>query len=170
MAGVLEALIVRKSQSVASRLSSVGGLLVPLDAAQLSLVPVTDDLRSRAAGAADVPVGFHELRPNVAALGEALSDAGRCGYLHLEFHGGSGFHSAIGWEDGRVAWGPNFTANDDSEPPYRSLTRRSERGDWAINGLLRWLGVTAHGDSDEFRVAGLEAYRRTEEWAASAPA
>jgi hypothetical protein len=91
-----------------------------------------------------------------------------CGYLHLEFHGGSGFHSAIGWEGGRVAWGPDFTMNEGSDPPYRNLTRRSEQRDWAINGLLRWLGVAASGDSDEFRQAGLEAFRWTEDWAAAA--
>jgi hypothetical protein len=154
-----------ETQGASDRLVAVGGVAVPLRVPSLSLVPVTPVLRDATAGPAGevlVP-GFYELREGLAGWASNLSRSGRVGYVHLEFHGGTGFHAAMGWSDGSIGWGPAFTTNDPGDDEYRIMARGDRQG-WAANELLRWLGVQAEGPLDEFDVAGLGQHRWTAEW------
>jgi hypothetical protein len=66
-------------------------------------------------------------------------------FLAAEFFGGSGSQAVIGWQDGRLAFGP-LQAID------------------AINQALRWLGIDSAGHRDEFDALHLGRHRDTESW------
>ncbi len=87
---------------------------------------------------------------------------GPVAYVHLEFHGGAGFHAAVVWQDGAIAWGPVFTvtAGGEAEDHYEVAP-----GDMAVNRCLRRLGVDRGGDVDEFAAAGLARHAWTDDWA-----
>lgn len=164
----MEALVVHFVPSVVQRVTVAGGAVVPLRWPRLGLVPVTDALGQASVESQSVPPGFYELTPHLTGLGASLSLEEKAAYIHLEFHGGTGFHAAMGWERGSPAWGPAFTTNEGDDPPYRYLPARHQRADWAVNQALRWLGVVAAGEMDEFEAAGLDAHRWTDEWLAAA--
>jgi hypothetical protein len=117
---------------------------------------------------ADLPVdGFYDLTSGVAEWARRHSRHGEVAYLHTEFFGGGGFHAAVAWRDGAVAWGPLFTATSagEAEDHYATVT---DSRDMAVNVMLRWLGVQRVDPADEFAAAGLGRCRWTEEWAALA--
>ena len=167
--GVIEGFVVRDPHVVSAQVEAYGGVVCALPCAGLGLVPVTQPLRLAAHGGpgdGDLVDGFPSLTLGLARLGARLSGQSKVGHVHMEFHGGTGFHAAVGWADGSQAWGPEFTANAPEEPHYRILREPSMRN-WAINRLLRWMGVTAREGLDEFAVAGLARHRWTEDWLAS---
>jgi hypothetical protein len=77
-------------------------------------------------------------------------------YIHSEFFGGEGFQAAMGWQDGRVFFGPAFTSTRGAEdPPYE----RVPAAYMAINAGLRALGLVPVPGQDECSTAGLEQHR-----------
>lgn len=72
--------------------------------------------------------------------------------------------------DGAIAFGPRFTANHPAETPhkrYEVIQPPRQTGGldrMAINQALRFLGVRADADHDEFETIGLDRRRRTEDW------
>jgi hypothetical protein len=133
----------------------------------LVLLPLTDEIIASAAD--DRPVtGFYELTSGVAEWARQWSARGPVAYLHTEFFGGSGFHAAMAWRDGAVAWGPLFTATSAGEGEEH-YTVVADPHDMAVNELLRSLGVERGDHFDEYTAAGLDRCRWTEEWAALTP-
>ena len=169
VAGVLEALILEEPWRVAERVEGEGGVIVALRERRLGLVPVTAALRDATVAGSSLVPGFYELSVGLADWASDLSRSVKIGYLHFEFHGGTGFHAAMGWSAGAVDGGPEFTANEPEGPEYR-MVLPGDRHSWAANGLLRWLGVQSDGTQDEFDVAGLGQHRWTEEWLPSTSA
>ena len=165
MAGVLEALILRP-KAVRSEIRRVGAVVANLEQGGVGLLPLTGPVRHALAKPdtdAQVVPGFYELTESVTSWARSLSEITPVAYVHLEFHGGTGFHAAIGWVGGAIAWGPRFTCNHPAEADeYYELTE-----DLAINGVLRWLGVHRGVAVDEFAAAGLARFRWTDEWAAA---
>lgn len=160
MAAVLEGLLLRDPRLP----DRVAGRCVPLLTADLHFLPISNSLRGSLKAMASLALApnYYDLLPEVEELARELSASGRVGYMNLEFHGGRGFHEAVGWEHGHVAWGPDFTANEPETDRFRQV---GADDDWAINGLLRWLGATAEEGRDEFATAGLDRWRWTQEWA-----
>ena len=140
MAGDLKALLVAAAGMPAGA--------VPLAAGTgLALVPLPGEIPE------------HVEEPEQA---RRLSAHGTVAYVHSEFFGGEGFQAAVAWRDGRVVWGPVYTATSGgvAEEPYAVVAD----ADLAINRLLRWLGVRPAAGGDEFAAAGLDRFRWTEEW------
>lgn len=154
-------------------------LLVPLDVAGLSLVPVTDALatsvtpamicavlgsgivwgpestgRTAAALHTGPESGFAHLTPGLLALLEALSATGPVAYLEADYLGVNGHQTAAVWRGGGMVLGPLLLGRSEE---FVSRTA-------PITQALRRLGVTRRGRDDEFVVAGLGRYRRTAEW------
>jgi hypothetical protein len=161
MAAVLEGLLLSDTR-LPDRIGDHA--CVPLSTAGLFFLPISNSLRLSLDAVSSLALAphFYDLLPEVEELAVELSASGRVGYMNLEFHGGSGFHEALGWEHGHVAWGPEFTANEPEVDRFRQV---GTGDDWAINGLLRWVGVTAEAGHDEFATAGLHRFRWTQEWA-----
>jgi hypothetical protein len=133
---------------------------VPLAAGSgLALLPLTGEL-----GDDERVAGFYDLTTGIAERARELSRRGTVAYLHSEFFGGGGFHAAIAWRDGEVAWGPRFTANMPGEGD-RHYVVVEHRDDMAANVLLRWLGVRRGNAIDEYAAAGLNRHRHSEQWA-----
>jgi hypothetical protein len=169
MAGELKALLLRPSDPLRAELHEVGVVVVDLEQAGLGLVPLTGRVRqalNERDSAPEPMSGFYELTRPVSAWAASLSSVTPIAYVEMEFHGGEGTHAAIGWADGKIAWGPRFTSNNqaDCHEHYRLAT-----GDeMAINGVLRWLGIRRGAAIDEFEAAGLTRLRWTDEWEAAA--
>ena len=101
--------------------------------------------------------GFSRLTEEAAAAARALSADGRVVYVEAEFFAGTGTQGAVGWQDGRTAFGPRLTQTPgEDRDGYDEVEADS---DWAINGVLRWLGVEAAPDQDEFDTLGLAQLR-----------
>lgn len=141
--------------------------LVPLAAAGLGLVPLTDTLLTdgllaalpqggaRAAGMTTGPEsGFSRLTPALLALLERLSNEGHVAYLEAEYTGRDGAQTAAVWRDGVVVLGPLILGRSETFVPRHA----------PISHALRLLGVTGERYRDEFVVAGLGRYRRTVDW------
>jgi hypothetical protein len=97
--------------------------------------------------------GFDRLTDVGVATAAAFSAVARVAYLETEFFAGMGTQAALGWEDGRVAFGPRLTQ---TAGEGREGFRDVEAGaDLAVNEVLRWLGVSAEGPQDEFDTLGL---------------
>jgi hypothetical protein len=94
---------------------------------------------------------FHFLTPRLAATAIAASAIGDIGFIEAGFFGGDGLQGSIIWRDGEVVFGP-LTANDD-EPPIPPLA------EWPINQALRFFGVEAKPEMDEFRTVNLGRFR-----------
>lgn len=167
----MQALLVRPAEQARAAEAMDAAPLVPLaPATGLALLPLTDAIVASVLRAAegDPPVpAFYELTTGVAEWARLRSRSGVVAYLHTEFFGGSGFHAAVAWHDGAVAWGPVFTATSAGEAEDHYVVVDDSR-QMAVNELLRWLGVRAEGELDEFATAGLTRCRWTEEWAALA--
>ncbi len=102
-----------------------------------------------------VLAGFDRLTEAAATAGSARSAAGRIVYLEAEFFGGTGSQAAVGWEAGRIAFGPRLTQTPgEGRDGYEDVP---DGADLAIDEALRWLGVSAEGGQDEFDALGLEA-------------
>jgi hypothetical protein len=153
--------------------------VVALDVARIGLLPVTDELaaavtpamictvlvssiawgpestgRARAAVMTGPESGFHRLTPGLLALVEAGSAAGPIAYLEADYLGREGHQSAAVWRAGSVVLGPLLLGR------HEVFSTRTA----PISVALRHLGVVARGRRDEFVVAGLNRYRRTEDW------
>lgn len=167
MAGNLEALLLRAEPSALARLAELHLPAVPLiRQSGLCLVPVTEAANSavhRQRVSEEIVPGFYNLTASMAAWAAELSESTPVAYIHVEFFGGMGFHAAIGWSGGEVAWGPRFTANNPADvEDYFELVHSI--ADMAVNDVLRWLGVEAQGRDDEFEAVGLTRFRFTDEW------
>src|SRR5690348_7710118 len=110
MAAVLEGLLLG-DRSLPERVA--GHVCVPLLSAGLHFLAIRNALKGALHASASLSVApdYYDLLPEVVELGQELPESGPVGYMNLEFHGGTGFHEAVGWEGGLVAWGPDFTAN-----------------------------------------------------------
>lgn len=168
MAGELAGLILHPESVARAEICKVGAVVVALEQGRLGLVPLTRTVRRSLgepdSGAELVP-GFYELSRQVSAWTESLSQTGPVAYVHMEFHGGTGIHAAIGWAGGAIEWGPSFTCNHPADSDKHYTLAAPE--DMAINGVLRWLGLHRGEAVDEFEAAGLDRFRRTNEWAAA---
>ncbi|GAA0582504.1 hypothetical protein GCM10010172_79530 [Paractinoplanes ferrugineus] len=170
MAGTVHALLLKISEQSSGQVHLPEVPLAP--GSGLTLLPLTDEIVAAmgmtAAGAAPV-TGFYDLRKDVAEWARRLSQHGVVAYVHTEFFGSAGFHAAMAWRDGAIAWGPLFTATSDGEAEehYATVTDRREM---AVNVLLRWLGVQRADQFDEYAAVGLDRCRWTAEWAALLPA
>ncbi|RSM54884.1 hypothetical protein DMB66_36620 [Actinoplanes sp. ATCC 53533] len=166
MAGTLEALLLKSSEQDPRQAALP---TVPLAVGSgLVLLPLTEEIVASGAPTAadDPPVdGFYALTSGVAEWARRLSLHGDVAYLHTEFFGGVGFHAAVAWRDGAVAWGPLFTATSAGEAEDHYETVADSR-DMAVNVMLRWLGVRRLDQHDEFAAVGLTRWRWTAEWAA----
>ena len=120
---------------------------LPHDLGLLPLVPELLKALGPVAEAAEVErlEDLPYVKPGVLWLAEKLSAGGKVAYVEAEFFGGVGEQASAGWEQGQVAFAP-LNAQD------------------AINRALRWLGVTAEGEDDEFDTLGLGRHRFTERW------
>ena len=166
VAGTVQALLLKPSEQSRGQATLP---LVPLaPGTGLALLPLTDQIVANVvnAGNDDTPVaGFYNLTGAVGEWARLRSLHGVVAYLHTEFFGGGGFHAAVAWRDGAVAWGPLFTATSahEAENHYAVV---ADRRHMAGNMLLRWLGVRRTDEIDEFAAAGLSRCGWTEEWAA----
>ncbi|GAA4607037.1 hypothetical protein BJY16_006122 [Actinoplanes octamycinicus] len=164
MAGTVEALLLKVSDEGRARLTPP---TVDLAAGTgLVLLPLTEEITEGLPGDGVVD-GFYELTTGVADWARDLSRYGTVAYLHSEFFGGGGFHAAIAWRDGAVAWGPMFTATSAGEAEEH-YTVAADRHQMAANVLLRWLGVHRGDAIDEYAAAGLTNGRWTKDWASQA--
>ncbi len=124
---------------------------VPLTAAGLAFVPMTDALFDHLRALFPTTTGgeppeFWKLSAAGVAWLERVSAAGPVAYVETEYFGGHGDQAAGVWESGRITFGP----------------RRAHIG--PINEALKRLGVNRTEKQDEFDVAGLGRYRRTDDW------
>ena len=83
-------------------------------------------------------------------------------YVFGETFGGPGTQEAIGWDRGKLFYGPAGTCDCDAdlEPGYHVAPRR----DSAINVGLRAMGVQAAPGLDEYETVGLTRNRFTDDW------
>ncbi len=161
MTYVLEGVMVRGLTS-----GSIGLLTASL-AEDVCLIPLDEINRSLLVsrfgeGQPSSWSGLLELTTTSERLAEVLSEQRRCIYVHAEYFGGLGFQGSVGWQDGRVVFGPCLTANHPAErqtDEYKVVPA----SDMAINQALRFLGVVA-SSSDEFDRVGLGRHRRTSDW------
>lgn len=128
----------------------------------IGIIPVTHDLyaeiHSDGQGSARVfPESFQSLTSTIAQATRAASVGGPIGYIEAEFFGGIGTQAAILWTDGQIAHGPIVTG---SEPDGQSLPT----SEWAVNSVLRLLGISAADGMDEFDTVDLGAHRETGAW------
>lgn len=126
-------------------------VVIPLQAAHLSFVPMTEELfdflcsRFPSSGKEPFP-DFESLSNSVAEWASRLSRAREVAYVETEYFGGVGNQGAAVWREGKIILGPF----------------RAEYG--PINEALRLLGVRRTEAEDEFDVAGLGRYRTNEHW------
>lgn len=136
--------------------------VIMLTAADLGLVPVTPQLlaatppaHSDAAALHTGPEsGFTHLTPGLLALLETLSAAGPVAYMEADYTGHDGAQTAAVWQSGEVLLGPLILGRSEVFVPRQA----------PISQALRLLGVVGELYRDEFVVAGLGRYRRTEDW------
>jgi hypothetical protein len=120
--------------------------LIPLEAARLAFVPMTDALFERLAALFPAPSAqpyaeFWKLSSSGSLWMEVISAAGLAAYVETDYFGGMGSQAAAVWEAGRVVLGPH----------------QGQVG--PINDALRFLGVARTQALDEFAAAGLDRYR-----------
>jgi hypothetical protein len=149
MTHIIEGLIV--PTAIAETISVEHAVLVPLNAAGVAFIPMTDVLLDRLTArfptsTAHAPTEFSKLSPSAVLWLEELSATGRVAYLETEYFGGVGAQAAAVWERGKVILGP----------------RQGDVG--PINDALRMLGIIRTQTQDEFDVAGLGRHRQTEDW------
>jgi len=109
-----------------------------------------------------ISVGWLLLREPVIALARQISAGRRVLYIAGETFAGVGTQEAIGWQEGRLIYGPSGTCDfeADLDPGYRLVFR----SDSAINAGLRVLGVHTSPGKDEYETIGLTRHRYTEGW------
>ena len=166
MAYVLEALICRGRPAWPPHINGRGRVEVGLDG-DFNLVPITDEFRRELPSDLSDPVqGFERLTQPLVDVCEEMSRAAPVLYVHIEFHGGRGFHAVAVWEFGEVTFGPRFTANHPSDALTDRYQLVERREDMATSEGLRHLGVLRRPGLDEFASIGLGRHRWTEQWAA----
>jgi hypothetical protein len=165
MASRIEAVIYDGAGRPPGLLCGQGIVLLP---GGLAMVPVTRELVAGldpdAVGDERISPRWPLLRQPAAALARQVSAGRRALYIAGETFGGAGIQEAIGWQDGRLLYGPSGTCDLESglEHGYHLIPRR----DGAINAGLRVLGVRASQGQDEYQAIGLARRRHTEDWAA----
>jgi hypothetical protein len=164
LAGVLEGFVLGLAGGAAE---TVGERVIDLKAPGMYFVPITPEFRQRSELSPEAATkfgDFYELTQGLAKWAQLRSKRGPVLYIHVEFHGGEGFHAAIGWRDGEVAFGPCFTetAHELEGEPFEV----AEVANMAVNRGLRALGMAHADDSDEFRAVGLDLHRWSEDWLA----
>jgi hypothetical protein len=137
--------------AIARTISVEHAVPVPLSAAGVAFIPMTDVLLDHLAArcptsTARAPTEFWKLSPSAVLWLEELSATARVAYLETEYFGGGGGQAAAVWESGKIILAP----------------RQANIG--PINDALRLLGITRTQTQDEFDVAGLGRHRRTEDW------
>jgi hypothetical protein len=135
--------------------------LVPLDTANLALIPVTEDLVLELDGQrirVSPETGFCQLSIGIQRLLITASARGPIAYLEADYFGREGYQTAAVWHSGMTIYGPRILGRNESFPAG---------GNSPICGALRQLGVVAVGHRDEFVLAGLGRCRRTVDWCAS---
>jgi hypothetical protein len=150
MAYTLEAFVLKSAAASEAVKAFPSAVVVPLDQ-DLSLIPLTDafSVALEAHYGAGLEIEFDDLSPLLGSgvqWAAAASAAGPVAFLEAEFFGGQGSQAAIGWQAGRITFGPS-------------------EANHAINEALRWLGVTPAESLDEFDTVRLGRFRATEEWA-----
>jgi hypothetical protein len=110
----------------------------------MTVLPLTDEALGHL-GAADpnddrIKPGWI-LRRAVATLAERMSADRKVLYVFGETFGRPGTQEAVGWDEGRLFYGPTGTCDleADREPGYHVAPYRNS----AINGGLRAMGVRA---------------------------
>jgi hypothetical protein len=180
MGYVLEALLVRRYAGWSEELQRRAGPAVALyedREGSLVLIPILDpDIRSSGEldtrGIEDPIVpGFLKLRQSVAEFCTEASRFGRLTYVHAEFFGGTGVQAAIGWQDGAVEFGPDFTASTAVEAVDAKIDTGGDYlvipppADLAIEHALEFLlAETAPSAVDLFDTVGLGRHRWTNDW------
>lgn len=89
--------------------------------------------------------GSAELPSTLLSLCGGLSKTGAVAYIEAEIFGGTGTQACVLVRNATVV-GQTIIAED------------------AINDALRWLGVHAGDETDEFASVGLGKYRDTDDW------
>lgn len=134
-------------------------------AAELTMLPITDDLVDRldpsAVGDDRIPASW-VLKQPVAALARSISAGRTALYIVSETFGGPGTSEAVAWRDGELLYGPAGTC--DIEPDLQPGYQLARGRDSAVNAGLRAIGVHAAEDQDEYGTIGLTMHRMTEEW------
>ena len=166
MAYQLEALLVRFDDDFFKELPEPHVVLD--ERLGLVMIPITDPVRTTHSSDAQPVTGFYELTEGIAHWAEGLSRHGQVFYVHAEFHGGTGFQAAIGWEHGQRSGDPIFTKNHPAEAEdwYQIVNRDAPM---AISTALRQLGIEADASRDEFAAVGLGRHRSTDDWIAQGP-
>jgi len=99
---------------------------------------------------------FCNLSPLLVAWIEHLSHDGAVAYVEVECWGGPCSQVAAIWRDGGLVEGPVVDEFGPDVPP-------SVLGG-AVNHALRWMGIVADCNLDEFEAVGLGTYRFTGDW------
>jgi hypothetical protein len=151
MGHCIEGLVVPAALVAAAREVSVV-VALPLDAADLSFIPMTDQLfdflAERTPSSMQRPYPeFWKLSGAGVAWLHSLSIAGRVAYIETEYFGGTGAQAAAVWESGNLIFGPE---QSEMIGP--------------VDRALALLGVKSAGGRDEFDVAGLRKHRSNERW------
>ena len=102
------------------------------------------------------------LRVCLCRLAKQLSADLRVLYVASQTFGGPGTQEGVGWLEDEMAYGPSGTC--DLPVDLVDGYRVAPRADSAINVGLRFMGVHASDDFDEFAAAGLSAHRFTSDW------
>jgi hypothetical protein len=161
MAAVLEGLVLVLSDDSAKKLVEPA---IQLRADGLYFVPITPEVRRRHEHAPEDRQrfgDFDELTQGLAEWARLRATDGPVLYIHVEFHGGHGFHAAIGWRHSEVTFGPCFTETvHDQGAPYEV----APVAEMAVNRGLRALAMAVAEDGDEFQAVGLDRYRWNDEW------
>jgi hypothetical protein len=125
-------------------------------AQELVLMPMSEQLHDRLSTPDGDSLGFWGFPPGFAEVLAAWSAAGPIAYVEAEFFGGVGEQRTAVWDRGMVVLGPLFCGEGESIPAAGT----------PISQALRRLGVTSHGEVDEFTAVGMARHRNTEQWLA----
>jgi uncharacterized protein (TIGR02996 family) len=94
---------------------------------------------------------FERLSLQLAVILGRASGTGPLAYIETEYHGGAGVQSAALWKGGQLFVGP-----------LKTPTLVGQAGTWAINRVLRQMGVVAQRGLDEFDTVHLGRFTETE--------
>jgi hypothetical protein len=149
LAYTLEAFVVQSATARAAAKNFSSAVAAPLSQG-VSLIPLISELVAELGGTypAGVAYPFDDLPAMLLCTtewAEQISRSALVAFLQAEFFGGWGDQAAIGWQDGRLVFGP-VQARD------------------AINQALRWLGVVRGDEADEFDARQLGRCRSTKDW------
>lgn len=132
---------------------------------ELVMVPLTEALQERLADKGVAAVSgpyeqFYRLSAALALKLQALSKEAPVAYIETEYHEGVGSQAAILWENGAVTLGPLKTTIEEADGQFIL----SPPEEYAINQVLRRLGVDKGDAPDEFEAMGLRRHRSNAGW------